>query len=106
MRNVGRSTLYYWPVHFSNIHFTVVSTATGSVLPDHRPLFPESGDNRNNGVPLEPNTSAYKVMTLSDLFDLVPGTYNVCVAFSVYGTGQLQNPVQLRSNTISIRVLP
>jgi hypothetical protein len=45
-------------------------------------------------------------MTLSDLFELVPGTYDISVAFSVDGTGQLQKPVQLQSNAIALRVLP
>src|SRR5579872_4919554 len=106
MRNVSQSTLYYWAVHFSSIHFTVVNTATGAILPERRPRVLESGEYRNNGNPLEPRTSAYKEMTLSDLFELVPGTYDISVAFSVDGTGQLQKPVQLQSNTITVRVLP
>lgn len=104
MRNVSNTTIHFWFVHFDDIRFSVVNAATGASLSEHRPAFVEAHSYRNNGTPLDPHTSDYKVMNLADLFDLEPGTYNVSVALDVHGT-DLPGYLELRSNAISIRVL-
>lgn len=106
LKNVSGKTIYYQPAYSAHITFSTTDEATGVSLPQRQTLISEPGSVRSTGTPLAADHSAFRQTSLTELFDLSkPGTYSVYATVPAFEVARASES-WLRSNTISIRVLP
>jgi hypothetical protein len=105
LRNVGAKTVYFQPADSDHIAFSV-QLADNTSLPQRFSLISVPMSMRSGGKPIAPGNSEFHQVSLADMFDLSkPGVYKVSANVPVFYIAT-QNERTLRSNSISIRILP